>query len=127
MAVLNYPQVSMALSDAPSNNSYQTCPAISWGASVNLTYQNNSGSGVSAGPFSTGVVRIAQPSGNVYVAIGSSSVNAIANLNPGTLVIGPEVEFVAVPNGWYVAAISFDTTTGTINLTSALTQPSITE
>lgn len=120
MAIATYPAVSIAQADAPMSGKH-ILPAISWGASVNLAYNASGGSAVNTGPFSTGIIRIAQASGNVYVAIGNSGANAQSALNPGTLVIGPEVEFIAIPNGWFVAAISFDASTGTLNITSAVT------
>jgi hypothetical protein len=119
LTVLSYPAVSAAQSDSPPSGK-QILPAISWGASSNLAYNAAGGAATSAGPFSTGVIRLALSSGNVYLAIGSTSGNAQSALNPGTLIMGPGIEFVAIPNGWYLAAISEDTGTGSINITSAV-------
>lgn len=93
-------------------------PAIQWGTAVDLTFNSMSGQVVSAGPFSAPLLRLAiLPNSYARVVIGPAPATVIP---PGTLLIGPEVEFVACTPPAFVSALSNDSNNGTINITPAL-------
>lgn len=117
------PKVSLPLASGTTRPGYPTgetesvAPAIYLGASVNLAYEAAAGASQRAGPFATAILRLALASGNVRIATGDGTVVATAT---ATLLVGPGTEYIAIERGEYLAALSNDTTAGSLNITESL-------
>lgn len=104
-------------------------PAIQWGASQDIAYPATGSTAVSAGPFETGILRLALSSAGsgIRAARGSSAAAAIAacqgvgNSPPGTWMPGSMIEYLAINPGDYIAAVSNDGNVGNLNITMAIT------
>lgn len=117
MAILFQPLPPITVPPGKSRDATENVPVILWGASQDISYNQAGGGSTNAGPFTASLVRLAQGgTANVRVAIGNSGVTATSS---STLLL-PGVEFVAFTPGSYIAVISNDATSGSINVTQAL-------
>ena len=88
------------------------------GTAVDQAYNASGGASVRVGPLSCSVIRLAVATSSSFrFAIGDNSVAATATDN--TLFVGPGVESFGFVPGNYIAFISNDATTGTVNITQA--------
>ena len=94
-----------------------TAQVIHLGASQDLAYNAAGGASVRAGPFAAQVLRLALwVAGTVRISIGDGTVAATSS---STVIVGIGVEFIGIKSGQYLAAISNDATTGSLNITQA--------
>ncbi len=92
--------------------------AVFFGTSQNLAYNASGGASAQAGPFATSVLRLAiGKSSNVRIAVGDSTITATAT---SAMLVGPGTEYIGITSGQYLAAISDDATTGSLNITTTL-------
>ena len=89
-------------------------PVTSVVSTQDLTFNAAGGSSVRSTQLTLRTIRLALgKQANVRLAIGDVTVTATA---AGFLFVGPGTEFFQIESGQYIAAISDDTTTGTLNV-----------
>lgn len=107
-----------ALAAPPRGFSSDAVQVILWGTSANLSFNAAGGASVRNGPWDTSCLRLAIGAAqNVRVNVGDGTVVATS---ASALFVGPGVEHIAIQPGQYVAAISDDAGTGSLNITEAL-------